>query len=89
MYFDPEIAKPAQNVIFSPKTKNTTCPNLYFNNLPIVKTISQKHLGLNLHVRLTSKDHRNERIGKVMKGVGLLRRLQYFLPRSSLFRNFS
>lgn len=88
MSFDPDKAKPAQSVIFSQKTKTIACPNLYINNLPFVKTISQKHLALNLHVTLASNDHGNEGIGKVMKGVELLRRLQYFLPSSSpLFTN--
>ena len=42
--FNPDRTKPAHEVIFSRKTKNTIHPNLYFNNVKIVKATSQKHL---------------------------------------------
>ena len=80
MFFNPDRGKPTHEVIFFPKTKNIICPNLYFNNLPIVKTKSQKHLKLNLDVRLMFTDLINERIGKVMKVIGLHVDFQYFLP---------
>lgn len=60
------------------KTKNIIYHSLYFNRVPIVKTTSQKHLGLNLDVRLTFSDDINEKLGKVMRGVGLLRKLYFF-----------
>ena len=49
MSFNPDSnrTKPAHEVIFPRKTKNIIYPNLYFNNVPIVKITSQKHLGLN------------------------------------------
>ena len=77
MSFNLDRGKPTHEVIFSPKTKNIICPNLYFNNLTIVKTKSQKHLKLNLDVRLMFTDLINERIGKVMS---LHVDFQYFLP---------
>ena len=54
--------------------------------MPIVKITPLKHLGLDatLDATLTFNDHINEKIGKAIKGVGLLRKLQRFLPRSSL-----
>ena len=52
--------------------------------MPIVKTTSQKHLRLNPDAKFTFNDHMNEKIGKAMKGVGLLRKLQCFLRRSVL-----
>ena len=79
--FNSGRTKPAHEVIFSWETRNIIYPNLYFNNVPIVKTTSQKHLGLNLDAKLTFNDYINERLGK---GVGFLRKLQCFLPRSSL-----
>ena len=54
--------------------------------MPIIKTTSQNHRGLNLDGELTLNDHINEKIGKAMKGAGLLRKLQCFLPRSSLLK---
>ena len=53
MSFCPSKEKPFQEVIFSRKTWNIAYSNLYFNNLPIVKTASQKYLGLNLIARFT------------------------------------
>ena len=52
--------------------------------MPIVNLTSQKHLGLNLDAKLTFNDHVNEKIGKAMKGVGLMRKLQRYLLNSSL-----
>ena len=52
--------------------------------MPIATTTSQKRVGLNLDAKLTFNHHINKKIGKAIKGVGLLRKLQRFLPRSSL-----
>ena len=57
---------------------NSNKTNLYFNNVAIVKTTSQKHLGLKLDAKIKFNDHINEKIGKAMKGVGLLRKLRCF-----------
>ena len=61
MPFNSERAKPAQEVIFSWKTKNITYPNLYFKGLPIVKIASQKYLVLNLDAMLTFNNQVNEK----------------------------
>ena len=82
--FNPNRTKPAHEVTFSRKTKNITYPNLYLKILPIAKTASEKHFGLNLDTRLNFSDNINEKIGKAIKAVGLLRRLQSILPSSSL-----
>ena len=75
MCFNPDRTKPAHKVVVSRKTKNIIYPNLHFNNVPIVKTTSENHLGLNIDATLTSNDHIND---KAMKNVGLLRKLQCF-----------
>ena len=38
MHCNPHKAKPTQEVLFSGKTKNTTCPNLSFKNSLIPKS---------------------------------------------------
>ena len=53
MSFNPDRTKPAHEVIFSRKTKSIIYSNFYFNNVPIVKTKSQKHVGLILDGRLS------------------------------------
>ena len=73
MIFNPDWVKPAKEFIF--KSKNTIFPHFYFNNLPIVKTSSQNHLGLYPDSRLTFNDHINEKIGEATKDVALLLKL--------------
>ena len=68
MSFNPDRTKPAHAVIFSPKIKNISYPNVYFNNIPVVEITSRKHLEFNLDARLTFNNHINEKIGKAMKG---------------------
>ena len=67
--FNPGRTKAAQEVLFS---RNIIYPNLNFNNLPIVKTASQKQLELDLDVRLTFNNHKNEKPGKAIKVVGYI-----------------
>lgn len=53
MSFNTDRDERAQEVTFSHKTRNIICPNLYFNELQIVKTTSQKHIGLNINLTIT------------------------------------
>ena len=74
--FNDDRAKPVQDVIISLKPKNIIYRNLHFNKVSIVKTTSQKHLRLNLDVKLTFNDHIKKNIGKAKKGVSILHKLQ-------------
>ena len=58
--------------------------SLFFNNSLIQQAATQKHLSLKLDQKLTFQYHVNEKIKKSMKGIGLLRKLQPVLPRTSL-----
>ena len=60
---NPDRANPAWEFMFSRKPKNIIHPNLYFTNLSIVKTASQKHLGLSFNARLMLNDHLIVEIG--------------------------
>ena len=81
MSFNPDRIKPAQEVIFSRKTKNSIyfyhylpLPPLFISTLTmlaVVKITPQNHLVLNLDVRLTFNDHINKKLGKPMESVGL------------------
>ena len=84
MSFNPDRTKPTHEVKFSRKTKNIIYSNLYTNNVPIFKLTSQKHLRLNLDAKLSFNNHIDEKIGEAIEGVGLLHKLQCFLPRSNL-----
>ena len=84
MNFNPDPNKQATEVLFSHKKKSVTHPALYFSDVPIVSAPLQKHLGLILDGKLTFAHHLNEKISKANKGIGLIKRLYYYLPRKSL-----
>ena len=55
MSFNPDPTKQAQEVIFSRKTSKKIHPKIFFNNIPVSKADSQKHLCLHLDSQLTFK----------------------------------
>ena len=57
MVFDPDLSKQAQEVIFSRKIKKLLYPALLFNNIPLINSLFQKHLGLTLDVKLNFLEH--------------------------------
>ena len=84
MIFNLDLSKQAQEVIFSRKNKKLLHPCLSFNDIPLKNSVSQKHLGLTLDVQLNFVEHIKNTIKKISKTMGLLRRFQPILPRSSL-----
>ena len=84
MSFNPDPSKPAQEVIFSRKLKTVPHPSITFNNNPLSLCPAQKHLGLVLDLKLMFNEHINHILSKVNKSIGLLRKFQPVLPRSSL-----
>ena len=73
-----------KRLFFSKKIISGTHPSLFFSNSLIEQDPTQKHLGLTLDHKLTFQYYVNEKIKKGMKGIGLLRKLQAILPRTSL-----
>ena len=84
MIFNPDLTKQAPEVIFSRKTKKLLHPCRSFNDIPIKNSISQKHLALTLDVKLNFVEHIKNMTQKISKTIGLLRKFQPVLPRSSL-----
>ena len=84
MILIPDLTKQAQEVIFSRKTKKLFHPCLSINDIPLKNSISQKHLGLTLDVKLYFVEHIKNITQKINETMGLLRRFQAILPRSSL-----
>ena len=74
MNFNPNTTKHAQDVIFSRKLKKVH-PPLLFNNASVTRTSSQNHLGI---IKIVSR--------KIRKTIGLLRKLQNFLPRAAFIK---
>ena len=44
----------------------------------------KKHLGMHLDEKLSFNTHVKDKIAKANKGIGIIRKLSYFLPRESL-----
>ena len=74
MTFNPDLTKQAPEVIFSRKTKKLLHPCLSFDNIPLKNSISQKHLGLTLDVKLNFVEQTKNITQKISKTMGLLRR---------------
>ena len=84
MSFNPDKSKQAQEVIFSRKTQRVIHPPAIFNNMPVVRSSCQKHLGIYLDEKLNFSNHVKEKISKENKGIGILSNLYNVLPRNSL-----
>ena len=84
MSFNPDPLKQATEVLFSKKRSNINHPDLYFNGSKISRVSSQKHLGMILDEKLTFNDHISQKLSKASKGVGILRKLFYLIPRTAL-----
>ena len=81
MSFNPDISKQAHEVIFS--RKMFVSP-LSFNNIPVARTNSQKHLGMQLDKKLNFEEQLKKVESNVNKTIGIIRQLQNVLPRSAL-----
>ena len=84
MSFNPDPSKQAQEVIFSRKNNKLCHPDLIFNQTKVNRTSSQKHLGLLLDEKLNFKEHIKVLIDKASKGISVIRKLRYQVPRDSL-----
>ena len=84
MNFIPDPSKQAQEVIFSRKLQKKNHNQVYFSHSSVKQVPSQKHLGMYLDTKLNFQEHLNNVLSKANKTIGLLRKLQVFLPRRSL-----
>ena len=84
MSFNTDRNNQAQEVIFSRNLRKDFHPNLSFIDQLIERSVGHKHLGLTLDKKLSFTNCINDKINKILKGVGLLRKLSTILPRQSL-----
>ena len=83
--FNPLMSfKQAQEVIFSQKASRVDHFVVTFNNSPVAQTARQKHLGLYLDKKPNFSHHTKEKISKACKGIAVIRKLYYVLPRHLL-----
>ena len=74
MMFNPDLTKQAQEVIFSRKTVKPFHPHVFFNEVPVERSVSQKHLGLHLDQKLDFSKHINEKISKALKIISTIKK---------------
>ena len=67
MIFNPDLAKQAQELIFSRRTKKLPHPSLSFNNIPVKNSMFQKHLGLTFNVKLNFVEYKKISLKKLVK----------------------
>ena len=84
MLFNPDPKKPAQEVIFSRKKQVQIHPTINLNNVEVERAPYQKHLGIILDEKLNFKQHIDNAISKINKGIAVIKKLRYSLPRKSL-----
>ena len=69
---------------FNPDPIKQAHPGLMFNNNIVNLTTNHKHLGMILYSKLGFDEHLTSALKKISKTVGLLRKFQGILPRTSL-----
>ena len=85
MSFNPDSTKQAQEITFSRKTSNRNQKSrLMFKNNIVNLTTIHKHLGMMFDSKLNFDKHLNSVLKKISKTVGLHRKFQGILPRTSL-----
>ena len=73
MLFEDDASKQAQEVVFSRKKNSSNHNDIYFNNMPLNRKNTQKHLGLYLDAKLNLSEHINEKIKKAVKGTSVIK----------------
>ena len=84
MLFNQDPSKPAQEVLFPRKKKTQSHPEISLNNIAVERSSYRKHLGLILDEKLNFKQHVDNAISKINKGIAVIKKLRYSLPRKSL-----
>ena len=85
MKFNPDPSKQDQEVIFSRKPQKTNHNQVYFNHNSVKQYVpSQKHLGMYRDTKFNFQEQLNNILSQIYKAIGLLRKLQAFLPWQSL-----
>ena len=84
LYFEtalnPDLNKPIQEVIFSRKNRFQSHPAISLNNIQVKRASYQKHL----RIILDEKQHVDNAISKINKGISVIKKLRHCLPRKLL-----
>ena len=74
MLFNPDPSKPAQEVLFTKRTKVQNYPTICLNNIQVERASYQKHLGLILDEKRNFKQHIDSTISKINKSITVIKR---------------
>ena len=77
------MEKKAQEIIFPRKTMKPVLSAVQFNDTPVT-CANQKYLGLFLDEKLYFSQHIKEKLGKAMREINVIKKLNNVLPRPSL-----
>ena len=75
MSFNPDINKQAQEAIFSRKLQKSNHLSLTFNGTSVTQFEIQRHFEMFMDLKLDFKEHIQKVLNKVIKTIGLLRKL--------------
>ena len=76
MIFNLDPNKQAREVIFYRKLNKPNYPYLNFNNAVAILSTTYKYLGMTLDTKLDFQEHLKDKLSKISKTTGLLRKLQ-------------
>ena len=76
MNFNPDINRQAQEAIFSRKLQKSNHLSLTFNGTSVTQSEIQRHFEMFMDLKLDFKEHIQKVLNKVIKTIGLLRKLQ-------------
>ena len=81
MSFNADPNKQVQEFIFSRKLNKPNHPSLNFNNTIVIQATTHKRQSMNLNTKLDFQEHLKDKLSKISKTTGLLRKLQRMLTR--------
>ena len=74
MLFNPDPSKPAQEVIFSRKKQFQSHPTISLNSIQVERASYQKPLGIILDEKCNLKQHVDNAIPKINKGISVIKK---------------
>ena len=84
MSFNPDISKQAVEIIFSNQNAIPGISPITFNGIPVKTVVETKHLGMIIDKKLSFESHVTEKIKKANKGIGVMKQLYRYVPRTAL-----
>ena len=88
MFFNPDISKQAQEVTFSTKAVKASHREDFFNDIPVARCSTHKHLSMYLDDKLKFGHQLIEKNTKANKGIGVIKKIQNVLPRRALLTSY-